>query len=38
MSPNAKWLRALTAAACLFGSATAQAADAKLIEAAKKEV
>ena len=37
MSPNVKWLRALTAAACLFSCAPGQAADAALIEAAKKE-
>jgi iron(III) transport system substrate-binding protein len=37
MSPNAKWLRAVTAAACLFSCASGQAADATLIEAAKKE-
>jgi iron(III) transport system substrate-binding protein len=37
MSPKANWLRALTAGACLLACATAQAAEAALIEAAKKE-
>ena len=37
MSPKAKWLRALTAAVCLLTCASARAADAALIEAARKD-
>ncbi len=37
MKRQAKWLRAVTAVACLFSCASGRAADATLIEAAKKE-